>query len=389
MLIDPQISINAECAQNGATEPKGRRLHFRLSRSGLISIIILAGMIILGICAEFVSPYAPNAYSHWPNVPPMMLRMHLMEEQVLRWPFVCGLLIERDPFTNAVAYAEDCSRSFPIRFWVHGEIYRLLGFFSTDLHLFGTGEDIESVGQFFIWGTDAQGRDILARTLAGARTSFFLCLSVVMLSLILAIPLGGLASYWGGWSDLLSQRLIEGLLAWPRMALILALSAILATFQVGPIERLWAMMLLLAIVSWVSVAQVLRGNILALREEPFLVAARALGAGELHILRKHLMPNVTGGLIVSSTLLAPNILVLESFLSYLGYGVPDTLVSWGSILRSVGEIHLLPFYPWWLIPAGFLVLTVLAFNLLGDALSDAMNPHRQHPGYSGIDQKQR
>lgn len=350
---------------------------------GIASATFLLSLFIATWLAEFISPYSPgeawpdlhlqrlgsNAVDErtgWKNAPPMLLRLHFFYEGHFIGPFVYGLKRE-----GRASYTEDGNKLYPLKFFASGYRYRLLGFFETDVHLFSTSEPPESPGQFFLLGTDDQGRDLLARTLAGGRNSLTLSLVAALLSLLLAIPFGGWAAYRGGWADLLSQRLAEGLMAWPRLALILAVSAILAAQEVEPLWRLWATSFLLAAVSWVPIAQVLRGQVLSLREEPFILAAQALGAGPLRILQKHLLPNLAGTLVVSATLLVPNLLILESITGYIwGTG---TLASWGSVLKTVGSIQNLQYYPWWLIPAGFLMVTVIAFNLLGDALRDAVS----------------
>ncbi|MGQ9477247.1 MAG: ABC transporter permease [Candidatus Bipolaricaulia bacterium] len=343
---------------------------FRRQRLGLFGAIVLAGMALLIGCAGLFSPYDPQAqHRQFPYVPPMLGRLHFSG---LR-PFVYGLERVRDPFTLDWVYREDRSQIYPIRFFVRGPEYRLLGIFKTDIHLFGTGEPAESPGQLFLLGTDKLGRDLLARTLSGGQISLGLGLLVLLTSLLFGTVVGGLSGYYGGAIDTLLQRGIEVVMSIPKLALLLALSAALPP-ELPPTARFWGLALALAIVSWAPLARVIRGQFLSYREEEFVLAARASGSRDGRIVFRHILPNTFSYLIVAATLTAPTLIILESVLSFFNFGIQEPLISWGMLLQEAQSVFQLQFHPWLLLPAACLVLVVLAFNFVGDALRDALDP---------------
>jgi peptide/nickel transport system permease protein len=267
---------------------------------------------------------------------------------------------------------EDCSQRYPLHLFARSPHYRykLLGLLETDLHLLAS---TEAQAPLFLLGTDGQGRDLLSRILTGSRISLGISMIAVLLGLALAIPMGALSGYFGGKVDTVIQRVVEGTLTFPRLALLLVLAS---AFR-GAEERLLGMVALLALVGWAPLARMLRAQTLALREEGFIEAAHALGAGHLHILRRHILPLVASTIIVSTTLTLPNLLMLESFLSYLGYGVPETLPSWGLLLNELRDVHLLPSRPWLLSSGVGITLTALACTILGEALQARFDHFRR------------
>jgi len=303
------------------------------------------------------------------------------EEGIFRWPYICGWewhqIILQGGLKIAWELREDCSRKYPIRLFVRNPSYRykLLGLFETDLHLFGSADP---QAPLFLLGTDGEGRDLLSRILVGSRISLGISTLAVLLGLILSLPLGAISGYFGGKTDMVIQRVVEGTLVFPRLALLLVLASAIR----GTEERLVGMVLLLALVGWAPLARMLRAKVLAVKEEGFIEAARALGVGHGYILIKHILPHLAGTIIVSTTLALPSLLMLESFLSYLpgGYGVPETLPSWGLLLREVSEVHLLPNRPWLLLPGGAIALTVFGCSLLGEALQERFDPFKHGRG---------
>jgi len=344
-------------------------MRFRRHRLGWWSTILLILLVVVLIFAEFFGPYNPSkGHLRFMRVPPT--RLHFFD-QGLRWPYVCATVLK-----PGSGYESDCSKKYPIKLFVRGEPYKLLGIIESDLHLFGTGEPANSPGQFFPFGTDWLGRDIFTRTLVGGRTTLMISMVVVLLALFIGVPLGGISGYRGGRTDSVIQKIIELIMGIPRLALLLALSVILEVRQVPPEVRLWGIAFLLAFVSWAPIARVIRGQFLALREMDFVTAAEALGASDMRIILKHILPNAMSYLIVTATLTIPTVIIVESTLSFLGFGIREPLVSWGFLLNIAMQQMTLVLnnYPWELIPGVFIVVTVLLFNFMGDALRDAVDP---------------
>jgi len=346
-------------------------------RLGLLSGLFLALLALAVLFGDFLSPYEATslhadaqdlAYDY---VPPMISWIHF---EGLR-PFVYGLQRTYNPLTGTRGYTAATSQKYYLHFFVRGEPYKLLGLFPTDLHLFGTGTPADSPGQLFLWGTDRFGRDLLSRILIGGRISLGIGPLVVLISFTLGILLGGLSGFYGGRTDTLIQRTVEVAMSLPRLALLLALSVALPP-QLPPLARFWGIVLILALVGWAPLARVVRGQFLALREEDFVQAARALGFSHLRIIFRHILPNTLSYLIVAATLAVPGVILLESVLSYFRFGVPEPLVSWGLLMGDLQDnfLYQIQFHPWLVLPGLFIFLTVLAFNFLGDALRDAVDP---------------
>ena len=350
---------------------------FKRRKLGFLSALLILKLTLIFLCADFIAPYDHDVqHRRAPYVPPMWDRIHVWDENGPSWPFVYGLRrVPHPEHIGVFRYEEDVSQRFPLQLFVKGEPYAWWGLWEMDLHLFGTGTAANSPGQFFLLGTNQSGQDLFSQILVGGRTSLVLSAIVILSSFLLGVALGGISGYWGGWVDTALQRLVEVTMGLPRLALLLALSAAIPS-KAPPMARFWAIAGVLALVSWAPLARVVRGQFLALREEDYVQAAKAVGASSARIIARHILPNTTSYLVVAATLAVPGVLILESVLSFLGFGLNVPLVSWGLLLKQVYESFVtnLSFYPWLLLPGAFLFLTVLAFNLVGDALRDAVDP---------------
>ena len=370
---------------------------FRRHKLGMIGGITILFLAFVFLFAEFISPYNyTSLHKNFPYVPPMITRIHF---DGLR-PYVYGLAKRQaciDRKTQVVQYCRDfpaganpermpgvwvykeTDQKYYLKLFVRGEEYKLFGFIPTNIHLFGTGEPKGSPGQFFPFGTDKQGRDLFSMILFGGRVTLSIAPMVILISFLVGMFLGGLSGYLGGSVDMFLQRLAEIVMSLPRLALLLAISGIVSSLgQIPPMVRFWTIVGLLSMVSWAPIARVIRGQFLALRESEYTQAARALGANNLRIIFRHILPNIMSYLVVAATLAVPDVIILESILSFLGYGIQHPLTSWGMLLHNLvgqGFQFEIQFHSWLLIPAAFIVITVLAFNFLGDALRDAVDPY--------------
>ena len=343
---------------------------FKRHKLGVAGLVVLSLVYLLVIFAPF---FAPNdGMKHNPQfslAPPTPIRFRSEDGFSLR-PFIYSMKRGRDPVTLELVYVEDETVKYPIYFFVRGSEYKILGF-PSDIHLFGIDKDAKAF--FFPMGTDRFGRDMLARILLGGRVSLSAGLFGVFLSLIIGVAVGAVSGYYGGFIDSLIQRAIELLRSFPRIPLWLALSMVLPP-QWSSVKVYFGIVTVLSLIGWTSVARVVRGQILGLREKDFVQSARALGAGDKRIIFRHILPNITSYLIVSTTLALPGMILGESTISFLGLGIKEPMTSWGLLLKDAQSLEALTLQPWLLIPGVFIIISVLAFNFLGDAVRDAFDP---------------
>jgi peptide/nickel transport system permease protein len=347
-------------------------MKFRRNSAALIGgVVLIVFYITMVIFPEFFSPYhLEHIFLDYINAPPQ--KIHFIDERGafhIR-PFVYGLQGGIDPNTFRRTYMEDRSKVYPIHFFVRGDPYKLFGLFDTNLHFFGASNG----GNVFLFGTDRQGRDLLSRIIYGGRISLTVGLVGVFLSMILGTVLGTISGYYGGTVDNIIQRIVEFLTAFPAIPLWMALAAALP--QDWPsVKSYFAITIILSIIGWGGLARQIRGKILALREEEYILAARIVGCNEMKILFTHLLPNCLSHIIVIATLSIPGMILGETSLSFLGLGIKPPMTSWGVLLSECQNVRSVVQTPWLIIPVAFVIITVLAFNFLGDGLRDAADPY--------------
>lgn len=227
-----------------------------------------------------------------------------------------------------------------------------------------------------IVGTDGDGMDVLARMMYGGRVSLMVCFVVIIIEYLIGIILGGIAGYFGGWIDNVIMRAVDVFYCIPAMPILIIIGALMDAFKVSPYIRLIWLMVVLGILGWASVARLVRGQILSLREQEFMIATEAIGLKTSKRIFRHLVPNVMPQLIVTASTGLGSIIITESTLSFLGLGIKHPLASWGTMINSVtasSETMIMYTYIW--VPVGILIcLTVIAFNFVGDGLRDAFDP---------------
>jgi len=344
---------------------------FRKHKLALISSVVLAIMYIIVIFAEFFAPYDPRrSDKHAIYAPPQTIHFVDSEGNFHLQPFTYAMKGTLNMETLRIEYEEDTSTQYPIRFFVHGDPYKLLGRFDTDLHFIGTDEG----GSFFLLGTDKQGRDMLSRLIYGGRISLSVGLLGIAISFFLGILLGGLSGYLGGVFDLALQRVIEFLRSIPTLPLWMALSAALPP-QWSVTKVYFGIVIILSLLGWTGLARVVRSKFMSLREEDFVMAARLVGAGQLRIIFRHMVPSFASHLIASLTLSVPGMILGETSLSFIGLGLQPPAISWGVLLKEAQAVRVLAEAPWLLYPGIAVVVAVLAFNFMGDGLRDAADPY--------------
>jgi peptide/nickel transport system permease protein len=231
----------------------------------------------------------------------------------------------------------------------------------------------------FFFGADTVGRDVMVRVIYGARTSLTVAFFATGIAVLIGVTVGIAAGYYRGRVDTFLSRMTDVVMSMPILLLALGLATACGASQEGCLfgllkPGLFLISVIIGFFSWPYIARIVRGQVLTLREKEFVEAARALGAGDFRIMRRHILPNVVASIIVYTTLIIPNNIIFEASLSFLGVGVPEKVPSWGRMLSDAGG-GIFTYAPWlMLFPGLFLFLTTLAFNLVGDGLRDALDP---------------
>ena len=378
------------------------RRRFAQHRLAMGALHVLIVLYAVAVFCECVAPRNPGT---------MNLAYQYCPPQLVQWSWDDGLHVDAmrltvDPITFRKTYTSLPDTPVRLAILGPGEPYKLWGLIPMERRLLtlsqnqpafnttnndadanaadaahgiaaeqqvaGGGQLVEPT--FYFLGADQYGRDIFSRAVHGARVSLSVGLIGITLTFIFGVTIGGISGYVGGRTDNVIQRGIEILNAFPHLPLWMALSALVPT-DWSPLSTYFAITLVLSLLGWTRLARVVRGKILALREEDYAIAARLLGAGHGRILFRHLMPGFTSHIIVALSLAVPAMILAETSLSFLNIGLRPPIVSWGVMLQDCMDIQAVRYYPWLLMPVIFIVATVLAFNFVGDGLRDAADPY--------------
>lgn len=340
----------------------------RVALSGGVTLIILyAGALFAG----FIAPNDPQKlHNELIYHPPTKIHYIDTNGSFHFRPFVYNYtLIDKD----RRIYKEDTTKMYPVYFFVRGFDYSLFYFLKTNIHFAG----VKDGGYLFPLGSDSLGRDILSRLLYGAQISLSVGIIGISISLFFGMLIGGISGYYGGSIDNLIMRFSELILSIPGLYLILALRAAfpITKYNLTSAQIYLIIVVILSFIRWAGTSRIIRGMVLSIKSQEFVLAAKALGASDLRIIVRHILPNTFSYMVVAATLAIPYYILGEVALSFLGVGIQEPQASWGNMLQDAQNIQVIAGHFYWILsPGAAIFLTVLAFNFLGDGLRDALDP---------------
>lgn len=362
-------ALNAE-AKNNQSLSYSQLIRRRFMRNayGMTGLVMSILVVVIAVFAGFIAPYSTTRTDTASlYTPPQTIQ--IFDENGLSAPFVRPFVEDMDPNTFEITFAPDETQKVPLAFFVKGESWNFLGL-TFDRHLFGTttGEPV------YLLGTDNLGRDVFSRMIWGARITLLMGVVVMAASGLIGVTVGVSSGYFGGLFDLATQRVVEFVKAFPDLPLYLALVALLPR-RADPQLVFIMFAAILVTLRWADLSRELRGKVIAMRGLDYVRSAEAVGAPNRRIIFSHIVPNTSSHIIVWATYALPEIILLESFLSFLGVGVQAPMVSWGSMLNQILDFQSFSAAPWMMAPVGMIIVSVLAFNAFGDGLRDAMDPY--------------
>jgi peptide/nickel transport system permease protein len=343
---------------------------FKKHRIAIVGLIVLVILYVVAIFANVFATYdmakRDTAYIF---APPS--KVHLFHNGQLMGPFVYGLGFEEDPVTWQKLYVENKEQIHKLGLFTKGDSYKLWGIIPGDRHFIGTKDG----APYFVFGTDQSGRDLYSRIIFGLQVSLTVGLVGVFFTFVLGCIFGGIAGYYGGIADMVVSRLVEFLQSMPSIPLWMALAAALPK-EWSTVYVYFMITIILSLMGWTGLARIVRGKLLQMRNEDYVMAARLSGAKDSYLISKHLLPGFMSYLIVNITLAVPQMILGETALSFLGIGLRPPVVSLGVLLKDAQNISAIALSPWLMIPGAFIIIIVLAFNFLGDGLRDAADPYK-------------
>jgi peptide/nickel transport system permease protein len=348
-------------------------LRFRRNRLAIMGVIGLIVMYLLVFLAGFL---APNGYQHqdrdyiYGGPSPITFIGPNGRLGLRPYTYEMKSVLNEEKFKFEFVVNKDVR--IPVKFFVRGDSYALLGF-KSNVHLFG----VDPPQRLYLLGADDLGRDMVARILTGGQVSMTIGLVGVALSIFFGSVLGTASGYFGGAIDDVMQRVIEVIMSFPTVPLWAALAAALPPISQSftPLHRYFLITVVLSLVGWTSLARQLRAKVMSYRQADFVQAALAAGGSDARIIFVHMLPNAASHIIVVAALAIPNMILGETALSFLGLGILEPMVSWGSLLRKAQQVQVVIQHPWLLIAGVAVIFTVLFFSFLGDGLRDAVDPY--------------
>ncbi len=338
-----------------------------------ILVALLAGLHLVLLFAGFFAPNDPTTQNRdLPYAPPT--RLHFKDGSgfhlrpfVYAWTSVLG---SDQPDSSQESYKEDRSHEYPIRFFVSGPSYKLLGICEASTHLFGVVEP----GKVLLFGTDAYGRDELSRVLVGGQISVAAGITATFIALLAGSILGIIAGFYGRWIDESLMGVTELFLSLPWLYFLLGVRAFLP-LHLSTIRTFFLLTGVIGLIGWARPARLVRGVVLSSRNRNYVLAARGFGGSDFYLLRRHILPETFGVLLTQAALLVPRYIAAEVTLSFFGLGVNEPVPSWGNMLSTLQQYSVLVSYGWLLAPACALVVTSVIYSSLADVFHSRLKSY--------------
>lgn len=373
MTDTTEIHVDQKAKEAYFTASQGQLIwaRFKKIKSAMAGAAVLIILILSGIFADFLTPYNPTIAGRdkdYQNGAPEIPRF--CDENGCSWrPFIYTTERTRSVKTNFrwVTEVNRDKRRY-MTFLPRGDSYKMLGM-TFDRHLFGVDE-----GQIHLFGTDSSGKDIFSRTFHAINTSMAVGTIGVLIAFVMALLIGGVAGYYGGWIDSVLQMITDAVRTVPAIPLFMALAAFIPDTWSAE-ERFFFISIILGFIGWPTLARRVRTHLLTERNQEYVLAAQLCGASPSHVIRKHLLPSFTSYIIVDLVISFPYMVLSETALSFIGLGLKDPVNSLGVMLQQVTSADVLLNYQWYFIPVIFFITLVLAFVFVGDGLRDAADPY--------------
>jgi len=340
-------------------------------RLAMGAFFVLFFLYVSAIFAGFIVPYHfDNERRSLSYCPPTKINFFDASGRFC-WPFVYKTGYTFDEIQRR-AYVEDKKKAYPLKFFMRGDEYKILGLFKSNIHLFG----VDPEARVYLFGADSRGRDLFSRIIYGGQISLSIGLVGVFISLAIGLFIGGISGYFAGKTDTVLMRICEIIMVIPGFYLMLSLRSVFS-YSLSSLQIYFVIVFIMSFIGWPGIARVVRGMAISLRGREFVLAAKALGSSDIRIILRHIIPHTISYTIVAATLAIPGYILGESALSLLGLGIQDPYASWGNLLsEAMGVVHI-QLQPWILIPGFFIFISVMAFNLLGDGLRDIFDPRME------------
>jgi peptide/nickel transport system permease protein len=339
-----------------------------MSTRAKMAVVIAVLLVFHGVTllAGFFAPYDPAEQDRSaPFAPPSRLHFFDASGNFHLRPVVNALTADADSFGS---YKEDLTRSYPLHFFVRGPEYEIAGGIRSNIHLFG----IDPPGKLFLLGTDGYGRDQFSRLVFGGRISMLAGVLATILALALGTTIGAGCGFYGRTADEAVMRFAELFLAVPWLYLLFAVRAFLP-LHISASSAFLLVVVVIGAVGWARPARLVRGIVLSAKERNYVLAARGFGASNFYLLRRHVLPQTYGVVLTQAALLVPQYILAEVTLSFLGLGVSEPLPSWGNMLGSLQQYHILVSYWWMLAPLAILVPLFMAYSAAADLLQQRLS----------------